>query len=75
MSRFRDLRPGSFGFLANVVLLVTGGGVTAGSAVSSPSVFFVKEVVVIVKTVGGQEFGVAGRPHASRSSFSRQISF
>jgi hypothetical protein len=39
------------GFLANVVLVVTGGGVTPGSAVSSPSVFFVKEVVVILRTV------------------------
>jgi hypothetical protein len=35
------------GFLTKVVLDVTGGGVTAGSAVSSPSVFFVKKVVAI----------------------------
>jgi hypothetical protein len=53
ISRFRDLWPGSLGFLANVVLLVAGGGVTAGSAVSRPSVLFVKGVVVILRNVGG----------------------
>ena len=53
MSRFRDLRLGSLGFLANVVLGVTGGGVTAGSADSSPSVFLVKVVVAILTKVEG----------------------
>ena len=48
MSRLRDLRLGSFGFLTKVAVLVAGGGVTAGSADSSPSVFFVKEVVAMV---------------------------
>jgi hypothetical protein len=52
MSRFLDLRLGSLGFLANVVLGVAGGGVTPGSAVSSPRVFFVKEVVVMFTDVG-----------------------
>jgi hypothetical protein len=52
MSRFLDLRLGSLGFLVNVVLGVAGGGVTAGSAVSIPRVFFVKEVVVMVMLIG-----------------------
>src|SRR5579862_355947 len=47
ISRFFDLAP-SFGFLANVVVVVgAGGGVTAGSVVSNPSVFLVNEVVAI----------------------------
>src|ERR1041384_6839236 len=47
ISRFLDLAR-SFGFLAKVaVLLVAGGGVTAGSAVSRPRVFLVNEVVAI----------------------------
>jgi hypothetical protein len=75
MSRFRDLRLGSLGFLANVAWLVTGGGVTAGSAVSSPSVFFVKVVVSILRKVAGYRFSVAGWPPASRLLCSRQISF
>ena len=75
MSRFLDLRLGSLGFLAKVVLLVTGGGVTPGSAVSSPSVFLVKAVVVIPKKVEGYRLSLAGRPPASRLSCSRQISF
>jgi hypothetical protein len=41
------------GFFANVVLLVTGGGVTPGSAVSSPSVFLAKVVVPILRKVEG----------------------
>src|ERR1051325_7894550 len=47
ISRFLDLAPASLGFLAKGGLLFTGGGVTAGSAVSSPSVFFVNMVVAI----------------------------
>src|SRR6266550_5444239 len=47
ISRFLDFAPASFGFLAKVVLPVEGGGVTAGSAVSRPSVFLVKEVVAM----------------------------
>src|SRR6476646_3906912 len=47
ISRFFDLAAASFGFLTKVVFLLTGGGVTAGSAVSSPSVFFVNKVVAI----------------------------
>ena len=54
MSRLRDLRLGSFGFLTKVVALVAGGGVTAGSGVSSPSVFLVKEVVAMVRKAAGQ---------------------
>src|SRR5579871_468381 len=47
ISRFLDLAEPSF-FLANVVAVVgAGGGVTAGSAVSKPSVFLVNEVVAI----------------------------
>src|SRR5256885_15492930 len=48
ISRFLDLAR-SLGFLAKLVaLLLTGGGVTAGSAVSRPSVFLVNEVVAIL---------------------------
>src|SRR5437762_3368150 len=47
MSRLRDLAPPSLGFLTKAVSLVGGGGVTAGSALSSPRVFLVKEVVAI----------------------------
>src|SRR5579862_6976789 len=47
ISRFLDLADASFGFLAKVVWLFAGGGVTAGSAVSSPRVFFVNKVVAI----------------------------
>jgi len=48
MSFFLDLAEPSFGFLVNdVVVLDAGGGVTAGSAVSSPSDFLVNEVVAI----------------------------
>jgi hypothetical protein len=49
MSRFRDFRLGGLGFLTNVVLGATGGGVTAGSADSSPRDFLVNEVVAISK--------------------------
>src|SRR2546427_5173461 len=52
ISRFLDFAR-SLGFFAKVVaLLVGGGGVTAGSAVSRPSVFLVKEVVAILGTLG-----------------------
>jgi hypothetical protein len=47
ISRFRDFEEPIFGFLANVVLLPGGGGVTPGSPVSKPSVFLVKVVVDI----------------------------
>src|SRR5580698_9398249 len=47
MSRFLDLPPEGFGFLTNFVSVVDTGGVTAGSAVSRPSDFFVKLVVVM----------------------------
>jgi hypothetical protein len=53
ISRLRDLRLGSFGFFTKVAVSVAGGGVTAGSDVSSPSVFFVKEFVAIVKGLEG----------------------
>jgi hypothetical protein len=45
------------------VLFVAGGGVTAGSAVSRPSVRFVNEVVLIlpVSSGVGQECGVGAR--------------
>jgi hypothetical protein len=47
ISRFLDLDP-SFGFLAKVVeVLETGGGVTAGSADSNPSVFLMNEVAIL----------------------------
>src|SRR5437773_11085848 len=52
ISFFRDLVPASFGFFAKVFSAGCGGGgvtagVTAGSEVSSVSVFFVKVVVAI----------------------------
>src|SRR4051794_8642862 len=47
ISRFFDFEEASFGFLTKVVLVLAGGGVTAGSAVSRPSVFFVNKVVAI----------------------------
>src|SRR6266850_8110995 len=49
ISRFLDLRD-TLGFLTKVVLLVAGGGVTAGSAVSRPSVFLVKDVVAMLSS-------------------------
>jgi hypothetical protein len=50
MSFFLDFAPPNLGFLVNdVVVLEAGGGVTAGSAVSSPSDFFVNEVVAILR--------------------------
>src|SRR5437588_13104970 len=51
ISRFFDFAP-SFGFFAKVVLPVGGGGVTAGSAVSNPSVFLVNAVVLITNVIG-----------------------
>ena len=52
MSRFLDFRPGNLGFLTKEVL-VAGGGVTAGSADSSPSDFLVKVEVAMPKRVEG----------------------
>ena len=51
MSRFLDLAPASLGFLTNVVWWLAGGGVTAGSAVSSPSVFLENVVVAMLTRV------------------------
>src|SRR3989442_7129176 len=51
ISRFLDFAR-SLGFFAKVVaLLVGGGGVTAGSAVSRPSVFLVKEGVAMLNSL------------------------
>jgi hypothetical protein len=47
ISFFLDFAAPSFGFLANVVVVVGGGGVTAGSAVSTPRGFLVNEVVAM----------------------------
>ena len=47
MSRFLDFAVASLGFLTKVVSAPEGGGVTAGSTVSNPRVFFVIEVVAI----------------------------
>jgi hypothetical protein len=48
ISRFLDLAAPSLGFLVKLVVVVdAGGGVTAGSLVSSPSDFLVNEVVAI----------------------------
>src|SRR2546422_5580724 len=47
ISFLRDLPEPSFGFLTKPVSAVAGGGVTAGSTVSSPKLFFVNEVVAI----------------------------
>jgi hypothetical protein len=47
MSRLRDLPLLNLGFLTKAVSVVAGGGVTAGSPVSNPSVFFVNDVVAM----------------------------
>src|SRR5437016_5307498 len=63
ISRFLDL-PRSLGFLAKVVvLLLAGGGVTAGSAVSRPRVFLLKEVVAMLRGGEGRGSRVEGRKH------------
>jgi hypothetical protein len=43
----------SFGFFAKEVAALFGGGVTAGSTLSRPSDFFVKELVAIFSTGDG----------------------
>src|SRR5438552_9685149 len=47
ISRLRDLAPPSLGFFVKPVSWPLGGGVTAGSTLSRPRVFLVKEVVAI----------------------------
>lgn len=47
MSRFLDLDGAIFGFLRKVVGPFTGMGEAVDSAVSRPSIFLVKELVVI----------------------------
>ncbi len=47
MSRFLDFELVSFGFLVKLVGVSDVGGVTAGSTVSKPRVFFLKDVVAI----------------------------
>lgn len=47
MSLLRDFPLLNLGFLTNAVSVLAGGGVTAGSAVSSPKVFFVNDVVAM----------------------------
>jgi hypothetical protein len=49
ISRFLDFAPASFGFLANVVLLLVGGGVTAGSGCSPLIGCFLKELEAMVQ--------------------------
>src|SRR5258706_5336166 len=75
ISRFLDFAPLIFGFLAKVVLPVEGGGVTAGSAVSRPSVFFVNEVVAILRKVEGRGLVVRVRDTTSRLLISSEMSF
>jgi hypothetical protein len=60
ISRLRDLPDVSLGFLTKVVSAFAGGGVTAGSTVSNPSVFFVNEVVAMARSFGG-DFGCVER--------------
>jgi hypothetical protein len=48
ISFLRDLEVVSFGFLTKPLLEFAGGGVTAGSTLSTPRDFFVKEVVAIL---------------------------
>ena len=50
MSRFLDLDGAIFGFLRKVVGPITGMGEAVDSAVSRPSIFLVKELVVIIRT-------------------------
>ncbi len=52
MSRLRDLLALSLGFFTSADSGLPWGGVTAGSAVSSPSVFFVNDVVAISPSFG-----------------------
>jgi hypothetical protein len=49
MSRLRDGAEPSLGFLRKVVCVSADGGVTDGSMVSKPRVFFVNEVVAILE--------------------------
>ena len=57
ISRFLDLAEPSFDFLTNeVVVDGAGGGVTAGSAVSRPSVFLVNEVAIALGNLISQAF-------------------
>src|SRR5438046_10233643 len=54
ISRFLDLVEPSFGFLLKAASAPAGGGVTAGSTVSSPRVFLEKVVVAMIRrSVGG----------------------
>src|SRR6266481_10093624 len=65
ISFFLDL-PVSFGFFAKVVLpLVAECGVTAGADVSSPSVFFVKEVVAIFRVPNAARGLIAALPRCA----------
>jgi hypothetical protein len=48
ISFLRDLELLSFGFLTKVAVAVAGGGVTAGSILSSPNDFLVNEVVAMI---------------------------
>ena len=47
ISFFFDLELESFGFLTKVVVELAGGGVTAGSILSSPKDFFVNDAVAM----------------------------
>src|SRR5262252_6717470 len=67
ISRFLDLEV-SLDFLTKVVAVFeTGGGVTAGSELSSPRVFFVKEVVAMF-AARLSFFGPANKPVVCPSS-------
>src|SRR5260221_5253435 len=63
ISFFFDFPPPSLGFFAKAVSLPGGGGVTAGSTVSNPSVFLVNEVVAINSS---NDFILANRARLSR---------
>src|SRR5881409_3116307 len=52
MSRFLDLVDPSLGFLAKVASAPAGGGVTAGSTLSKPRLFFVNVVVDMAQEAG-----------------------
>jgi len=48
ISRFFDFEPANFGFLAKVVFVVLGGGVTPGSLCSVPTGFLLKELEAMI---------------------------
>src|SRR3954468_24173264 len=75
ISFLRDLEEVSFGFLAKLVaVLGGGGGVTAGSTLSRPNDFLVKDVVAIcLSTSIADELKSRRRNHRDRTDADLQF--